>query len=99
MPEQVEIDFVPGPYIVHPKDPLNEKQIEMQTTYIKNALEKQLGSKMGEKRGNPKVSPRSHMLSCVKSHLDFNGEMNFSKLKNPNKEYEETANKRKMVKN
>ena len=54
---------------------------------------------MGDGKREKKVSPRSHMLSCVKSHLDFNGEMNFSKIKNPNKEYEETANKRKMVKN
>ena len=28
-----------------------------------------------------KESPRSHMLTCIKSQLDFNGNMHFAKLK------------------
>ncbi len=38
------------------------------------------------------------MLTCVKSHLDFNGEMNFSKPKTE-MFYEKTADKKKVIKN
>jgi hypothetical protein len=40
------------------------------------------------KKVKKNLSPRSHMLTCVKSHLDFNGEMNFAKLRNNNMNYE-----------
>ena len=45
------------------------------------------------------MSPKSSMMQCIKSHLDFNGEMHFAKQANENNTYEPTANKKKMIKN
>ena len=50
-------------------------------------------------KGKTKMSPKAHMLQCLKSHLDFNGEMNFATQTNENNTYEATADKKKMVKN